>query len=167
MKFNVGSKKQSDFVKSWLKQDYVAQYFYGKGLKNTLEDLEKFINSETSQWTHWLAYDGTTPFAYLMTSIIDPSESVYAKYCDSSSVAITLDLLIGDVSYLGRGLSHRMIQNFLQQKFPDVTDVFIDPAMENTKAIHVYEKAGFDKLEQFIPDWCPIPHVLMRLKLKK
>ncbi len=60
-----------------------------------------------------------------------------------------------------------MIQNFLLQKFPDITDVFIDPAERNTKAIHVYEKAGFVKIEQFIPDWCPIPHILMRLKMKK
>ncbi|NGX59831.1 MAG: Aminoglycoside N(6')-acetyltransferase type 1 [Chlamydiae bacterium] len=167
MKFDVVPSKEADLVKSWLKQDYVAQYFYGTGLKNTLEDLELFINSEKSQWTHWLAYDGTTPFGYLMTSSIDPSEGECAKYCDSNSVAITLDLLIGDVSYLGRGLSHRMIQNFLKQKFSGVTDVFIDPAEENTKAIHIYEKAGFEKLEQFIPDWCPIPHMLMHLKMKK
>ena len=101
MNFDVVSKKEVELVKQWLKQDYVARYFYGTGLKNTLEDLEKFIIGEESQWTHWLAYHGTTPFAYLMTSTIDPSVGECAKYCDSSTVAITLDLLIGDVSYSG------------------------------------------------------------------
>ena len=58
-----------------------------------------------------------------------------------------------------------MIQEFLLDKFSHVTEVFIDPEAANSKAIHVYKKAGFKKLEQFIAEWHPVPHWLMYLKM--
>ena len=78
---------------------------------------------------------------------------------------IVLDVLIGEEKFLGKGLSHRMILEFLRDKFPHVSKVLIDPEASNTKAIHVYEKAGFKKVEQFIPDYNPTPHWMMHLKM--
>ena len=59
-----------------------------------------------------------------------------------------------------------MIREFLQDKFSNVTEVFIDPELENSKAIHIYEKVGFKKLEQFIAPWHLVPHWLMHLEIK-
>ena len=78
---------------------------------------------------------------------------------------ITLDLLIGPEEYLGKGLSASMINQFLSDHYHNTDTVFIDPECTNTKAIHVYKKAGFEKLDQFIASWHPVPHWLMRLKL--
>ncbi len=68
---------------------------------------------------------------------------------------------------MGKGLSSSMIQAFLLDKFLQVTEVFIDPEVNNPRATHVYEKAGFKKLEQFTPPWYPVPHWMMRLKMKE
>ena len=154
-------------VQQWLKQDYVAEFWYGAGLQNTLASLSDFINGKRSIFTHWVAYDEDVPFGFLMTSEINIEKDLpYSKYCSANSKAITLDLLIGRSSYLGKSFGSQMIKEFLKQEFNDVTDVFIDPGINNHKAIHVYEKAGFTRLEKFIPDWdISHPCLLMHLKL--
>lgn len=164
MHFEKLKRGQENLVKGWLQQDYVAEYWFGEGLENTLQSIEMFILGQELLYTLWLAYDEETPFAYLMTSEVGSNEKPFSKFCGPSSKAITLDLLIGDRTYLGRGLAHVVIGEFLQQKFHDKIDVFIDPSVKNKKAIHVYEKAGFEKLEEFIPSWCPEPLFLMRFK---
>lgn len=165
MRFEVLKNGQETLVKDWLKQDYVAKHWYGKGLENTLKTLERFVKGTETLFTLWIAYDADIPFAFLMTSEVGLSEAPYAEFCSSDTKAITLDLLIGNPSYLGQGLSCPMIQQFLLENFANKTTVFIDPSLENPKAIHVYEKVGFKSVAEYIPDWCPTPHLMMRLNM--
>lgn len=74
----------------------------------------------------------------------------------------TLDLLIGEEAFLDKGLSTLMVQAFLSNHFPEIQEVFIDPEVANKRAIHVYEKLAFKKLETFIAPWNPVPHYLMK-----
>lgn len=168
MHFEHLQKGQTKLVKSWLRQDYVAKFWYGNGLKTTLASIDRFVNGEEPLFTLWLAYEGSEPFGFLMTSSVDlQKEQLFAPYCEEDAKAITLDLLIGNPNYLGLGLAHLMIQQFLVQKFPDTTDVFIDPGIENSKAIHVYRKAGFQDIEEFLPEYDPSsPSLLMQLKMR-
>jgi len=50
IRFNsrVAFKEDFDRIVGWLGQDYVAEWFYGEGLRVTTSDLEKFLNFETS-----------------------------------------------------------------------------------------------------------------------
>ncbi|CCB89426.1 GNAT family N-acetyltransferase [Simkania negevensis] len=167
MRFVHLRKEQQDLVNKWLKQDYVAKYWHGSGLQNTLNTIERFVNGQEKLFTLWMAYDKEIPFGYLMTSNVDlKTDHFFAKYCERDAKAITLDLLIGNTTYLGKGLSHIMINKFLLESFSSITDVFIDPGIENHKAIHVYEKAGFEKREEFVPEWDPTgKNLLMQLKM--
>ncbi|MCP5469295.1 MAG: GNAT family N-acetyltransferase [Chlamydiales bacterium] len=161
MYFQHLQKTQVGMVKKWLAQDYVAKFWHGQGLQNTLEAIDRFVDGKEKLFTLWIAYKDEIPFAFLMTSNIDPKESHFCNYCEEE--AISLDLLIGDQHFLGKGLAAPMIQKFVKQF--DVRNVFIDPGVENKKAIHVYEKAGFKKLEEFIPEWDPSGRcVLMQLQ---
>jgi RimJ/RimL family protein N-acetyltransferase len=168
MHFEPLRKDQEEMLKQWLLQDHVAEFWYGAGLQNALKSISRFVNGEETLFTLWIAYDDTVPFGYLMTSKVDfEIDHLFAKYLYPTSKGITLDLLIGNQSYLGKGLGHEMIRELLRQKFQDATDVFIDPGINNPKAIHVYEKAGFRKLEEYTPEWDPsCPCVLMHLKMK-
>ncbi len=157
-------QKHHEIILSWLKKKHVQEYFHGQGLQNTLKDLDKHIHSSSGFHEHWIAYKEEVPFGYLMTSEVASDEERFSKWREGEK-AITLDLLIGNENFLGRGLSCPMIQEFLLDKFPSVDEVFIDPEVENSKAIHVYEKAGFKKLEQFIAPWHPVPHWLMKCNL--
>ncbi len=71
--------------------------------------------------------------------------------------AITLDLFICELDYLGKGLAVSMVQQFLKGQFPKIKRVLIDPEVTNTRAVHVYQKVGFKILGEFIASWHPVP----------
>jgi RimJ/RimL family protein N-acetyltransferase len=152
-------------VHGWLKLPHVAKWFYGQGLENTLNHLDAFLKGPSSS-QYWLAYDNSHPFAFLITSHFCKPSDELTRWCTEKGDAITLDMLIGDTAYLGKGLSHILIREFLSSQFPHVTEVLIDPEATNTRAIHVYQKAGFEILAEFIPAHSPHPHYMMRLNMK-
>lgn len=141
--------KNRSLVHEWLLQPHIAQWIHGVGLQNTLNGLEKFFQAE-SNTTYWIAYDKDTAFAFLITS-------------HEGNDAITLDLFICNLNYLGKGLSVPMIQEFLIDQFPKVKRVLIDPEATNKRAIHVYQKVGFKIISEFIASWHPVPHYQMEL----
>lgn len=164
--FKPVDRAHRSLVHSWLKQPHVAKWFYGQGLQNTLKHLDEFLN-ESSSGQYWLGYDQNHPFAFLITSSVEKPNDELTKWCSQEGAAITLDLLIGDIDYLGKGLSHIVIQEFLVSQFPRVAEVLIDPEATNSHAIHIYKKVGFTILGEFIPSHSPNPHYMMRLDMQK
>ncbi len=158
--------KDRILVHSWLIQPHVGKWFYGQGLQNTFNHLDEFIQG-SSQSQYWLTYDNQKPFAFLITSIVSKSDDELTHWCSEEGLAITLDMLIGDTSYLGKGLSHVLIREFLLSQFPHIAEVLIDLEAANSHAIHVYKKVGFIILDEFIPSHSPNPHYMMKLNMKK
>jgi RimJ/RimL family protein N-acetyltransferase len=151
--FKPVQQSQRLLIHHWITQDHIKEWLHGDGLRNTIEDLDKFSEGTSWGW-HWIAYDKDIPFAYLLTS-------------EDGEDAITLDLFICDLNYLGKGLSVQMIQEFLISQFPNKKEVLIDPEATNARAIHVYEKVGFRIMDEFIAKWHPVPHYKMQLEMKK
>lgn len=143
---------QRSLIHQWLDQKYIKEWIHGIGLQNTLNGLEKFFQG-ASDTTYWIGYDKDIPFAFLITS-------------PEGNDAITLDLFICNPSYLGKGLSVPMIQVFLMTHFSEAKKVLIDPEATNMRAIHVYEKAGFKIIDEFIASWHPVLHYQMELYMK-
>ncbi|EKD72657.1 MAG: aminoglycoside N(6')acetyltransferase [uncultured bacterium] len=174
--FKPADKSQCELVHEWLKQDYISKWIHGQGLKNTLSGLEKFTqyhapdkehDRELTITQHWIGYDGDKPFVYLLTSnIFKNSGDEYTKYSETSGPFITLDIFICDQQYLGKGLATTIIKQFLLSHFSDISEVFIDPEQSNERAIHVYQKARFRLVGEFIAEWHSVPHYIMKLKMK-
>lgn len=152
-KFKLAELSQRQLIHEWLDQDHIKQWLHGEGLRNTHKGLDEFFAG--SSWAqHWIAYDNDTPFAYILTGKEGPN-------------AVTLDLFICDLNYLGKGFGAQMIQEFLMSKFSDKSEVLIDPEATNARAIHVYEKVGFHTIGTFIAPWHPVLHYKMRLDMKE
>lgn len=151
-------------IHDWLTQPHVSQWFYGEGLANTIKYLDEFLNG-ASQSKYWLAFDLQHPFAFFITSTVCKPEDELTHWCSQEGHAITLDMLIGDANYLGKGIAPALIQEFLCTQFPQATEVLIDPEATNSRAIHVYKKAGFIILGEFIPSYSPHSHYMMRLNM--
>jgi GNAT superfamily N-acetyltransferase len=164
--FKLVEATQLSIIHNWLKQPHIAKWFYGQGLSSTLEQLNKFIEG-TSWGDYWLIYDKNHPFGLFITSYINKSDDEFSKWCHEEGEAITLDMLIGDPNYLGKGLAHQLIQQFLITQFPTAVEVLIDPQATNERAIHVYKKAGFEMLGEYLPNHSPNLHYMMRLNMKK
>ncbi len=143
---------QRTLIHRWLEQKHIKEWMHGVGLQNTLNGLERFFQGEGST-TYWIGYDKEIPFAFLITS-------------PEGTDAITLDLFICDLNYLGKGLSAPMIRAFLLRHFPHVKRVLIDPEATNTRAIHVYQKVGFKMIGEFIASWHPVLHYQMELQMQ-
>lgn len=161
-------------ILKWLEAPHVAEFFYGDGLKNTLRNLDLSCDGVNHNgayaFYHWVAYHDETPFAFIMTSPVegpyDP-EDAYNQWYEAGARVSTLDLLIGEPDFLGKGLASQMIQTFIRQQYSDIYYFLIDPEAGNTKAIHVYEKAGFRKIGEIVPPFNPKPHVMMRLDVNQ
>jgi len=150
--FSPADSSQIPLIHKWLQQDHIKEWIHGKGLQSTLSGLEKFFHGESSA-TYWIGYHKNTPFAFLITS-------------PEGSDATTLDLFICDLNYLGKGHAVPMIREFLISHFPKVKKVLIDPEASNERAIHVYQKAGFKIVREFIASWHPVPHYQMELYME-
>ncbi|MCH9630269.1 MAG: hypothetical protein S4CHLAM37_02630 [Chlamydiia bacterium] len=172
LSFKKADQSHEKLIHSWLAKDHIKPYFYGDGLKNTLNNLHLFVNgidhNDDYRFEHFVAFLDGKPFGFLMTSPIDGpfnASDPYDKWFKENRKTSTLDVLIGEKDFLGRGLGTRMIKEFIQSQ--DVDFVLIDPAVSNKKAIHVYEKVGFVQEEEFIPSFNPVPHIMMTLDLNK
>lgn len=165
--FKPVEKIQRQLIHKWVAQEHIKEWLHGEGLRNTLEDLDKFFE-RLSVHHHWIAYDSDIPFGYLLTSEIQKNnfEDDLAQWCQEDGEAITLDLFISNLDYLGKGLAVPMIQEFLISQFSNITEVLIDPEVTNKRAVHVYEKVGFKIIGQFIASWHPVPHYKMRLSMR-
>ena len=108
------------------------------------------------------------PFCLLITTAAtrDPPEHL-APFLPEPGEAWTLDILIGPPEYVGRGIATQMLESFLshiQYQNRALRTVLIDPEANNSRAIHVYEKAGFQLVSEFVPSdgaFQGKPHVLM------
>ncbi|KTD51297.1 GNAT family N-acetyltransferase [Legionella quateirensis] len=149
---------QKKWVCDGIVQKHISEWLHGEGLKNTFIDLEHF--PDRGSWgIHWIAYDNEIPFAYLITSKLE-------QLSPDDKEAITLDLFICNLDYLGKGLAVQMIHEFLLSQYSYVDRVLIDPEIANQRAVHVYEKAGFQIIEEFIAEWHPVPHYRMQLDME-
>lgn len=152
------NKTQHALVLGWIRQPHINEWLHGEGLSNTIKDLDAFLNEGEHWATHWIAYDNDIPFAYLITSQLDKSE----EYPEG---AITLDLFICRLDYIGKGLAVKMIHEFILSQFSDAKMVVIDPEISNERAVYVYKKAGFEIIGEFIASWHPVPHYKMQLNV--
>lgn len=160
-------------ILSWFEAHHVREFYYGVGLQNTFANLELYFrginHNGLYSFDFWIALLGDAPFGFLMTSPIEgpyDANDDYNKWFVAGKSTFTLDLLIGPKEFLGRGLAHRMIQEFIQNQFAHADFFMIDPGQSNQKAIHVYEKAGFKKVGEFCPSYDPVPHFMMRLAVQ-
>ena len=167
--FSPLASDQVSLLLEWFAKPHVNKWFHGEGLENTVKKARLFVEGATEysgySLKHWVASLGGHPCGFLMTSLVEgpyDEQDPINKWFRPEKTTMTLDLLIGPEEYLGKGLGVRMIREFLRIHCPEVDVVLIDPDASNTRAVHVYEKAGFVKQEQFTPQHDPAPHWMMR-----
>lgn len=60
----------------------------------------------------------------------------------------SIDLFIGEIDYIGKGLGQRIIRQFLDDYIWTKFDAcFVDPDTANSRAVHAYKKVGFTELK--------------------
>jgi RimJ/RimL family protein N-acetyltransferase len=169
--FKPPEKNQFELIYHWFKKPHVSQFFDDPDTGRSIPDLQNYLMGKDHFWTPWLAYYQKIPFAYLMTAQVKKDETgIWRKWREKKGKTYSLDMLIGEEKFLGKGMSHLLITKFITEKFQHAAAFLIDPELRNIHAIHVYEKVGFVIVDEFKGEhdqFSGIPHVMMKLKLGK
>ncbi len=154
-------------IKHWLNLPYISEWIHGDGLQSTLNGIDRCVKGIEHPNRYWLASEDKEDFAFLIAGVVDQKEDIFKSISFEGDKAVSLDIFICNEIFLGKGLGHYLICDFLLRNFPDASDFVIDPEKTNKRAIHVYKKVGFRKKTEFIASWYPVPHLMMHVTRKK
>ncbi len=143
---------------SWFTEKHVLDFYYGEGLQNTLRNInlscDGISNNGIYNFYHWIGYYEDTPFSFLMTTpIIGPfdADDDYNKWFIPNKKIYTLDLLIGEKKFLGKGIAAKMISKVLLNEFCDADYFLIDPEKIMLKQFTYMKKLGLKYSKNFVP----------------
>lgn len=165
-----GDKKR---IKTWLGEDHVKEYW--DKTKEVEANFCHFIEGNKDRFDYWVVLYDDKPIGLIRVCDAknpDPKtgETVdyLAVWLEPEGETWIIDLIIGEKSFLGKGLSDLIIHQFGQTQKPYVTAFLVDPEVKNEKALHIYEKAGFTRVSTFIQGqgfFKGKPHYLLKLKI--
>ncbi len=131
----------------WLNEPHVHDW-YDKDKQNTLEEIANRyapkIKEEKPTDCYIVLYEDK-PVGYIQTYKVNdwPEFGDYVGVDDNTA---SIDLFIGDSSYMGKGFGSLMLKRFLNKIVfanEKITTCIIGPEPKNTRAIKAYEKVGF------------------------
>ncbi len=134
-------------MKQWLNQPHVHDW-YDKDKQNTLDEVieryGRYIKGEKPTDAYFVLYE-KKPVAYIQTYKVNdwPELGDYVGYDDHTA---SVDLFIGDLTFMGHGLGNLMLKKFLKEIVfanPKIHTCIIGPEVSNSRAIKAYAKAGF------------------------
>ena len=168
--FRWADESDHERVHGWFAMPHVSEY-WGDAGTNT-QDFDDSMNGVSNLFNYWIGEQGDEPFCLMITTDAASGEPEHLMpHLARAGDTWTLDVLIGPLEFMGRGLAVPMLQAFLnhiRQQNPSINAVLIDPEANNPRAIHVYEKAGFRKVSEFTPtegEHKGLLHILMALHL--
>jgi len=135
-------------IHKWLNTPEVAKWYREKGASNpsyefVSEIWTKMIKEKTPA-EPFLIQNCGHPIGYIQRYLISTPEDIDHHHLSADAAGI--DLFIGEMEYLHKGLGSIIIRQFLTENIFAVYKVetcIIDPEPDNKIAIRSYEKAGF------------------------
>ncbi|TXI92911.1 MAG: GNAT family N-acetyltransferase [Neisseriales bacterium] len=118
---------------TWLQQEHIRE-FWDDGDRT----IQEVIN-------HYM------PLPDNCKRFIFSIDSLAVGYIQSYIIAeddIGIDFFIGNLNFLGKGYAAIILKKFIDAYCSNKT-VIVDPAIDNQRAIHIYQKLGFCKLSEF------------------
>ena len=160
--FEKANISHADIIFSWLAEPFVQEFW--DNTQGHKDDILNFVHGrkESSdycdgKYVYWIASCDGHPFAMLMTiqeTPEDPIGDIKLKHLSKTGHTYGMDYMIGDKNYFGKGYGAKTLKEFVDffiKEFDPQADTFlIDPASDNPRAKHVYMKAGFEYIADFV-----------------
>jgi aminoglycoside 6'-N-acetyltransferase len=143
----------------WLAEPHVRR-FYQKApitLDEVATEYGPMIRGETPDILH-LALGEGTPFGYVQCY----RNADYPAWADLIDVhdGVSVDFLLGDPGYLGKGFGRRMLSAYLRRialpHFADEARVTTAHEPTNIAALRCSQAVGFRPLREFVEDGMPM-----------
>lgn len=162
IKFIKANLSHKEKIFSWLEEEHIKEFWdSSQGHK---DDIINFIGGRKSpsdycngHYIYWIASIDDFPFAMIMS--IEEKNTGEINQIKIENLAdkgntYSIDYMIGEENYIGKGLGARTLSEFLdflrENYDKEAVRFIIDPATDNPRARHVYEKAGFEYVGDFV-----------------
>lgn len=160
--FEKANMNHIDIIFGWLAEPYVQEFW--DNTQGHKDDILNFVNGRKEpshycggKYVYWIAICNDHPFAMLMTireTAADHINDIKLNHLSKTGHTYGIDYMIGDKNYFGKGYGDKTLMKFLdffRKDFDSKADRFIiDPASDNPRAKHVYMKAGFKHIDDFV-----------------
>jgi predicted acetyltransferase/RimJ/RimL family protein N-acetyltransferase len=147
---------------NWLSQPFVQEFW--DNTQTHKDDILNFVNGRKEpsnycdgKYVYWIASLDGHPFSMLMTiqeTAEDHIDDIKLRNLSRTGNTYGVDYMIGDKNYFGKGYGSKTLSEFIdffRKEFDPKADTFIiDPASDNPRAKHVYMKAGFEHISDFV-----------------
>ena len=162
IRFEKASSVYKQTVFEWLEEPFVRE-FWDNSLAHK-EDILNFMDGRKTpstyfkgQFVYWLGFIDDKPYSLIMTMkeiLGEERLQIINEHLSKTGSTYGLDYMIGNKEYFGKGLGAKTLEEFVaffQREIDPTADTFfIDPDENNLRAKHVYEKAGFEYVGDFL-----------------
>lgn len=149
--FRQAMMADKELIFSWMSEPYVQEFWDNS--QEHWDNVLHYLQGTKDIYDYWIGVIDNVPYCLILTS--DPLEypnEYYAPYFSTTGKTRTLDFMIGNKHYLGKGLGAETLTKFitfLKTLDMNIDTFIIDPMSKNAKAIHVYQKTGFIIVGEF------------------
>lgn len=167
IKFEKASLCHKGIILAWLDKPHVKEFWDNS--PEHRDDIVIFMNGRKEPsgyfndiFTYWVGSIENELYCLVMTAEaaeVTPNNDfpqIWKDYLSKTGSTYSIDFCIGNEKYLGKGLAAPTLEiftKFFQQQIDKNADTFfIDPDEDNPRAKHVYEKAGFKTVGNFVMD---------------
>jgi RimJ/RimL family protein N-acetyltransferase len=169
--FRLATLQDKQMIREWWTKPHVMEFWDNS--PEMWQNVENYFQGKKEIFDYWIGSYDQEPFALLMTSELEMNlteEDPYAKWVEPEGLTITIDFMIGNEKFIGKKLSYLTLHQFahFMKDKQGINAVIIDPAATNPKAVHVYQKAGFEIVDTFDRNkgyFSGIKHYMMKMKL--
>jgi RimJ/RimL family protein N-acetyltransferase len=159
--FEKASIKHEKIIFRWLAEPHMQEFWDNS--QEHKDDILNFIYGRKQHYfygttQYWVGYIGDQPFSFILSDQFLNNQNlsdIHRQYLSKIGHTIGLDFGIGHTAFLGKGLAAPTLEAFVEFYHNQIdlkADIFfIDPDKNNPRAIHVYEKARFKMVGNFIP----------------
>jgi aminoglycoside 6'-N-acetyltransferase len=138
-------ESHADLVARWLQTPHVAEW-WGDPQQNLAEVLQRPADGDDAL----ILADGV-PVGYVRWQKPTRTELDAAGLHEIPDAAMDIDIAIGELSYVGRGVGSRALRQVVEMLAGDtgIPLIMLATSVGNSVAIRAYEKAGFRRLRTF------------------
>ena len=136
-------------LSKWLSDPEILRYYEGRDNPFDIEKVEQaFFDDEENVVRCLIEFSGI-PIGYVQFYIVDEQERQVYGYDNSSEIVYGMDQFIGESAYWDKGIGTQLVRSMVTYltEEEDADRIVMDPQTWNERAIHCYEKCGFEKVK--------------------
>jgi RimJ/RimL family protein N-acetyltransferase len=161
--FEEAALDHKDIIFGWLDSPHIKEFWDNSAAHR--QDIVSFMKGDKEPrtyfqgiFTYWIGSLEGKPYCLVMTAEVCKDKKDYPQiwkdYLSPTGRTYSIDFCIGNIALFGKGLAAPTLEAFMQffqENVDEKADTFfIDPDDNNPRAKHVYAKAGFDLVGDYV-----------------